>query len=182
LFPCPFWVAVRELYHNHLTVFLFLFVVAINVVAHDSIPRAVPLAYRLDEYTLKPLDRPDGRLDEATGFLRGEWLGGDHAVSEILNRDDKQVYDTTIQHNLELNSGEQDTNHQWFNVVVGKPSPEAKAKGSLAADKSLVGSSATVMCLEQDRERLEGLTKRDSKVKTTDVSSVQEDDDETAVA
>ena len=64
------------------------------------LPRAVPLAYRLDE-NLKPLDRPDGKLDEATGFLRGEWLGGDNAVAEILERDRKQVYDTSIMQNLE---------------------------------------------------------------------------------
>lgn len=63
------------------------------------LPRAVPLAYRLDE-NLRPLDRPDGKLDEATGFLRGEWLGGDQAVSDILERDRKQVYDVTIEKNL----------------------------------------------------------------------------------
>ena len=63
------------------------------------LPRAVPLAYRLDQ-NLRPLDRPDGKLDEATGFLRGEWLGGDQAVSDILERDRKQVYDVTIEKNL----------------------------------------------------------------------------------
>lgn len=65
-----------------------------------SLPRAVPLAYRLDE-NLKPLDRDDGKMDEATGFLRGDWLGGDNAVKAILDRDHKQVYDTKIKHNLE---------------------------------------------------------------------------------
>lgn len=65
-----------------------------------SLPRAVPLAYRLDT-DLKPLDRPDGKLDEATGFLRGIWLGGDEAVKEILHRDHKQVYDTSVVENLE---------------------------------------------------------------------------------
>jgi broad specificity phosphatase PhoE len=65
-----------------------------------SLPRAVPLVYRLDK-NLKPVDRPDGQLD-ATGFLRGEWLGGDEAVSAALERDHKQVYDTTIERNLEL--------------------------------------------------------------------------------
>jgi bisphosphoglycerate-dependent phosphoglycerate mutase family 1 len=57
-----------------------------------NLPRAVPLAYRLDE-NLKPLGRSDGKLDEATGFLRGEWLGGDQAVQQILERDHKQVYE-----------------------------------------------------------------------------------------
>mmetsp|Transcript_30443 Transcript_30443/g.46090 ORF Transcript_30443/g.46090 Transcript_30443/m.46090 type:complete len:366 (-) Transcript_30443:135-1232(-) len=65
-----------------------------------SLPRAVPLAYRLDT-DLKPLDRPDGSLDEATGFLRGIWLGGDGAVKKILERDHKQVYDTNVVENLE---------------------------------------------------------------------------------
>ena len=96
-----------------------------------NLPRAVPLAYRLDE-NLKPLDRPDGKLDEATGFLRGEWLGGDSAVSEILDRDHKQVYDTTVRHNLELDDSRKKWN-EWMGVVVGKPSPEARAKGEAAA-------------------------------------------------
>jgi 2,3-bisphosphoglycerate-dependent phosphoglycerate mutase len=87
-----------------------------------SLPRAVPLAYRLDE-NLKPLDRPDGKLDQATGFLRGEWLGGDKAVAEILARDDK---------NLELDDSRKKWS-DWMNFVVGKPSPEAKAKGEAAA-------------------------------------------------
>lgn len=91
------------------------------------IPRAVPLAYRLDE-NLQPLDRPDGKLDEATGFLRGEWLGGDQAVAEILERDRKQVYDTSIKHNLELDDSRKKWNN-WMSFVVGSPGPEARAKG-----------------------------------------------------
>lgn len=92
-----------------------------------NLPRAVPLAYRLDE-NLKPLDRPDGKLDEATGFLRGEWLGGDDAVSDILERDHKQVYDTTIKENLETSESSRKWN-DWLEYVIGKPSPEARAKG-----------------------------------------------------
>jgi hypothetical protein len=89
------------------------------------LPRAVPLAYRLDE-NLKPLDRPDGKLDEATGFLRGEWLGGDRAVADILERDRKQVYDTTVMKNLEIDS-EKDTWSKWMEFFIGKPGPEARA-------------------------------------------------------
>ena len=48
-----------------------------------SLPRAVPLAYKLDA-DLKPIPRPDGKLDEATGFLNGVWLGGDDAVKKVL--------------------------------------------------------------------------------------------------
>jgi len=91
-----------------------------------NLPRAVPLAYRLDE-NLKPLDRPDGKLDEATGFLRGEWLGGDENVADILDRDHKQVYDTTIKHNLETDDSRKKWSN-WMSVVVGKPGPEARAK------------------------------------------------------
>lgn len=92
-----------------------------------NLPRAVPLAYRLDE-NLKPLDRPDGQLDEATGFLRGEWLGGDDAVSGILARDYKQVYDTKITENLEIGQDRENFNN-WMEFLMGKPSPEARAKG-----------------------------------------------------
>lgn len=92
-----------------------------------SLPRAVPLAYRLDE-NLKPLDRPDGKLDEATGFLRGEWIGGDEAVKKILERDHKQVYDTSIKENLELKY----PHDQWTSLMeflLGKSSPYHKALG-----------------------------------------------------
>ena len=95
------------------------------------LPRAVPLAYRLDE-NFKPLDRPDGKRDEATGFLRGEWLGGDKAVAEILDRDRKQVYDTTIEQNLETDDTQKKWK-DWMTFVTGEPSPEAKAKGEVAA-------------------------------------------------
>jgi broad specificity phosphatase PhoE len=93
-----------------------------------SIPRAVPLVYRLDE-NLKPLDRPDGKRDEATGFLRGEWVGGDQAVSEILDRDHKQVYDTTIRANLELDDSRKKWS-SWMTTIVGQPSPEAKSEAA----------------------------------------------------
>eukprot|EP00529_Nitzschia_sp_RCC80_P031677 CAMPEP_0113455586 /NCGR_PEP_ID=MMETSP0014_2-20120614/8451_1 /TAXON_ID=2857 /ORGANISM="Nitzschia sp." /LENGTH=367 /DNA_ID=CAMNT_0000347019 /DNA_START=283 /DNA_END=1386 /DNA_ORIENTATION=+ /assembly_acc=CAM_ASM_000159 len=97
-----------------------------------SLPRAVPLAYRLDE-NLKPLDRPDGKLDEATGFLRGEWLGGDDAVAEILDRDSKQVYDTTIDKNLELCDNDNDKKwNQWMDIVNGSSSSTEETKAKAA--------------------------------------------------
>jgi len=67
-----------------------------------SLPRAVPLVYQLDENLMPINPRDDGSLDEATGYLRGTWLGGDDFVGKILERDDKQVYDTSITRNLEL--------------------------------------------------------------------------------
>lgn len=91
-----------------------------------SLPRAVPLAYRLDE-NLRPLPRPDGQLDEATGFLRGEWLGGDEAVREILERDHKQVYDTTVTENLESGAS-MDNWRKWMEFAIGRPTPEMAAQ------------------------------------------------------
>lgn len=107
-----------------------------------NLPRAVPLAYRLDE-NLKPLDRPDGKLDEATGFLRGEWIGGDDAVTNILARDYKQVYDTRVTKNLEIGD-ERDKFNSWMEFLVGKPSPEAQAKGDGShATKAVNGMKQT---------------------------------------
>lgn len=107
-------------------------------IIHLSLPRAVPLAYRLDE-NLCPVNlRPDGALDEATGFLRGEWLGGDQAVAEILERDHKQVYDMQITQNLEKGAIDQ---VDW-NAVL----PEAKAKVG-TADDIMVGMSAVICSL-----------------------------------
>ncbi|GAX29422.1 hypothetical protein FisN_16Hh137 [Fistulifera solaris] len=96
------------------------------------LPRAVPLAYRLDE-NLKPVARQDGKLDEATGYLRGEWLGGDKAVRDILQRDRQQVYDTRITTNLEMSG--KDAFHKLYNI--SRPSPEAQA----ASSRSFEGSS-----------------------------------------
>lgn len=88
-----------------------------------NLPRAVPLAYRLEE-NLKPLKRDDGQLDEATGMLRGTWLGGDEAVQEILDRDEKQVYDTRIVENLEKNE-DRDKWRMWTEMAIGSPEDES---------------------------------------------------------
>ena len=88
-----------------------------------NLPRAVPLAYRLDE-DLKPLPRTDGKLDEATGMLRGTWLGGDEAVQEILERDHKQVYDTSVEQNLE-NGSDRDKWRRWTELAIGQPEDES---------------------------------------------------------
>jgi hypothetical protein len=88
-----------------------------------DLPRAIPLAYRLDE-NLKPLPRKDGKLDEATGMLRGTWLGGDNAVQEILDRDHAQVYDTTIEQNLEKGV-DRDKWRRWTEIAIGEPEDES---------------------------------------------------------
>lgn len=92
-----------------------------------DLPRAVPLAYRLNPDTLKPLDRPDGKLDEATNMLRGHWIGGDKAVSEILHRDHHQVYNTKVTQNLEVGPSRENWK-RWMEFAVGPASPEARAK------------------------------------------------------
>jgi hypothetical protein len=125
-----------------------------GIAPHDiinlSIPRAVPLAYRLNEETWQPVARPDGRLDEATGFLRGEWLGGDQAVAEILHRDHQQVYDTSITQNLEVGE-KQDSWNKWMSFAVGEPSPEQRAKGCQGGGhESFLGSSPVVPGVERD--------------------------------
>ena len=97
------------------------------------LPRAVPLAYRFDPERLQVIDRPDGKLDEATGFLRGEWLGGDLAVKEILERDRKQVYDTSIEQNLEIGT-KQDKWRSWMEFAIGKGTPEMRAKSAVSGD------------------------------------------------
>lgn len=96
-------------------------------IMHLSLPRAVPLAYRLDA-DLKPLPRLDGKLDEATGFLRGEWLGGDKAVKEILERDYTNVYDTNVTKNLETCESRNNW-LGWMESIMGKPTPYQKATG-----------------------------------------------------
>lgn len=97
------------------------------------LPRAVPLAYKLDG-NFEPIGRPDGKLDEATGFLRGEWLGGDAAVSEILDRDRKQVYDTSVEENLEIGDDKEKW-RKWMHLAVGETTqPEMKAKSSEIGD------------------------------------------------
>jgi len=96
------------------------------------LPRAVPLAYRLDE-NFKPLDRADGKLDDATGYLRGEWLGGDEAVKDILERDSKQVYDLSIEENLEIGT-KGDKWRRWMDLVGETTEPEMLAKSSEIGD------------------------------------------------
>lgn len=132
------------------------------------LPRAVPLAYRLDS-DLKPLDRLDGKLDEATGFLRGEWLGGDKAVSEILERDRKQVYDTSNMQNLEIGADREKWN-TWMEFLIGKPGPEARAESmKYAKDEDILTRPAPhgggrVICendtLNGERSKVNGERKK----------------------
>jgi hypothetical protein len=118
-----------------------------NDIINLNLPRAVPLAYQLDQNTLQPINkRKDGSLDSATGFLRGEWLGGDDSVTEILSRDHKQVYDTTITTNLEIGSATSNQNgKQWMKVVheLSEIPPGAKALGNEAAG-SFLGTAPVV--------------------------------------
>lgn len=90
-----------------------------------SLPRAVPLAYRLDK-DLKPIARRDGSKDEATGFLNGTWLGGDQAVKEILlNRYIIDLLMISVQNFFDRT---RDNWKMWMEAAVGKPSPEQGAQ------------------------------------------------------
>ena len=115
-------------------------------VLHLNLPRAVPLVYRLDLETMKPLEEdqhqkdaaaaPEASRDIATEFLRGTWLGGDDAVSQILHRDHVQVYDTQVEENLETTSvsTEQTQRQKWAawmkSVTVKKPTPQQAETGA----------------------------------------------------
>lgn len=105
-----------------------------------SLPRAVPLAYKLDS-NLKPIMPSSGQLDLATGFLRGEWLGGDDAVHKILDRDHKQVYDCSVKENLEKGA-KWESWRNWMEFAIGKDSPDSAAKSAHSnyADGGMRGS------------------------------------------
>ena len=47
----------------------------------------------LEDEILQAVDT--GERDEAMGFLRGDWSGGHKAMKETLERDHKQVHDTS---------------------------------------------------------------------------------------
>jgi hypothetical protein len=94
------------------------------------LPRGIPLMYCIDSKTCQPINMrsDDGKLDDATGMLRGEWLysgngdngGSDEAVKDILERDRKQVYDVSIEENLEIgNDDEKEKWKKWTELVIG---------------------------------------------------------------
>jgi hypothetical protein len=125
-----------------------------------NLPRAVPLAYKLDLDTLRPINtRADGSLDNATGFLRGEWLGGDASVSEILTRDEKQVYDTSITTNLEVGTETNSNNKDWMNVAnaLSETSPGAKALGDETAGSFMGSAPVLTSSLHDPICRVNGL-------------------------
>lgn len=49
-------------------------------------------------------------------------------MKQILERDDKQVYDITIQKNLEIDDPSRDNWKLWLTATMGDPSPEQAAK------------------------------------------------------
>lgn len=61
-------------------------------------------------------------------------VGEDDAVAQILERDRKQVYDTTVQENLETNDSRKKWS-EWMNLVMGEASPEVKAKSEQEQEK-----------------------------------------------
>lgn len=125
-----------------------------------NLPRAVPLAYKLDLNTLRPINtRTDGSLDSATGFLRGDWLGGDASVSEILTRDEKQVYDTSITANLEVGTDTNSSNKDWMSVAnaLSEIPPGAKAMGDEVAGSFMGSAPVLTSSLHDPICRVNGL-------------------------
>ena len=61
-----------------------------------ELPRAIPLLYHLDPDTLQPI-----KLEGATNLLSAKYLGDPEQIKAIADRDQAQVYDTTIKDNLE---------------------------------------------------------------------------------
>lgn len=109
-----------------------------------NLPRAVPLAYRLDLESMKPLDRPDGKLDEATGMLRGEWIGSSDTVKKIMDRDFRQVYDTSVTVNLETTSTSDGLNlhrKQWATLVQSVSADTAASDVQASRDMTKPGLS-----------------------------------------
>jgi 2,3-bisphosphoglycerate-dependent phosphoglycerate mutase len=98
--------------------------ISCDKIIHLNLPRGIPLAYRLGA-DLKPLARPDGKLDEATGMLRGVWLGGDQSVKQVLERDEKQVYDVSIKENLEVVSDKQKW-RSWMEHAISTKTQESQ--------------------------------------------------------
>lgn len=101
-----------------------------------NLPRSIPLAYKLDK-NLNPINpRADGSLDDATGFLRGTWLSGDAIVSKILERDYRQVYDTSNNAN-ELEFGSSGQNDSVLGSLSEPWHPWLDLSGDKPADKSM---------------------------------------------
>jgi hypothetical protein len=139
-----------------------------------NLPRAVPLAYKLDLDTLRPINtRADGSLDSATGFLRGQWLGGDASVSEILTRDEKQVYDTSITTNLEVGTETNSNNKDWMNVAssLSETPPGAKALGDEMAGSFMGSAPVLTSSLHDPICRVNGLMSREAVAVVNGVNS-----------
>ncbi|GKY98613.1 hypothetical protein MPSEU_000818000 [Mayamaea pseudoterrestris] len=111
-------------------------------ILHLNLPRAVPLVYKLDR-DLQPMGQATD--DQATGLsLRGEWLGGDDAVQQILERDHRNVYDTSFSKNLETcEESQQRSKDQWLGwmeSVVGQP---AASIGMIRGDSPTISGRSS---------------------------------------
>ena len=84
-----------------------------------ELPRAIPLLYHLDPDTLRPI-----KLEGATNLLSAKYLGDPEKIKAIADRDQAQVYDTSIKENLETAIKLQPT----ITPIV-LPDPSLKRKG-----------------------------------------------------
>jgi 2,3-bisphosphoglycerate-dependent phosphoglycerate mutase len=84
-----------------------------------ELPRAIPLLYHLDPDTLRPI-----KLEGATNLLSAKYLGDPEKIKAIADRDQAQVYDTSIKENLETAIKLQPTT-----TPIVLPDPSLKRKG-----------------------------------------------------
>lgn len=66
-------------------------------IVHVELPRAIPLIYKLDPVTLKPI-----KFDDAAPYLSAKYLADKAHLNKLMERDHKQVYDLEIKENLEM--------------------------------------------------------------------------------
>lgn len=68
-------------------------------ILHIELPRAIPLVYRIDLQTMKPIPSPN-----AAPGLKGKYLGDQQKLKKIAERDYRQVYDLSRKDSLEVPS------------------------------------------------------------------------------
>jgi broad specificity phosphatase PhoE len=70
--------------------------IADDDIINVELPRAVPLLYKIDPETLKPVAQSD-----SADYLTGRYLGDKEQLARIAERDYRQVYDLKITETLE---------------------------------------------------------------------------------
>lgn len=98
-----------------------------------EIPRAIPLVFRLDPQTLKPIRNLPG---SAQG-LSGRYLYDQAKLAKIADRDQRQVYDLSVKENLESSGKkkEEEKKKEKEKGKKGAPHPHPHPPTSKAASE-----------------------------------------------